>query len=200
MLTHRFSANGPQVGPASRLPAGGMFRWPARATATSARNSSPAVRAARGIGGLGGNNVKPGDVTVPPTPIPQEAAYVAVRKVKNLLIGMPPDRRGRRAGDHQRRRRVAAAGREAGRRPTPYQGPVRGQDGRLLPQRLPADRLHPDRGLQAAAADQRRLRLRPGRRAPAGDDAFPRLVQNLRTASRRPPGRWCRRGARSPRC
>ncbi|HEY5449437.1 MAG TPA: hypothetical protein VIQ54_11835 [Polyangia bacterium] len=43
-----------------------------------------------GIGGIGGNNVKPGDVTVPPTPISQDMAYVAVRKVKNLLIGMPP--------------------------------------------------------------------------------------------------------------
>jgi hypothetical protein len=43
-----------------------------------------------GIGGLGGTNVKPGDPTVPPTPIPQEAAYVAVRKVKNLLVGMSP--------------------------------------------------------------------------------------------------------------
>ncbi|HXU02106.1 MAG TPA: hypothetical protein VN903_14145, partial [Polyangia bacterium] len=45
---------------------------------------------ATGTGGLGGSNVKPGDVTVPPTPISQDLAYVAVRKVKNLLIGMPP--------------------------------------------------------------------------------------------------------------
>ncbi len=45
---------------------------------------------AGGGGGIGGNNVKPGDVTVPPTPISQDMAYVAVRKVKNLLIGMPP--------------------------------------------------------------------------------------------------------------
>jgi hypothetical protein len=43
-----------------------------------------------GIGGVGGSNVKPGDVTVPPTPITQDLAYVAVRKVKNLLVGMPP--------------------------------------------------------------------------------------------------------------
>jgi hypothetical protein len=43
-----------------------------------------------GIGGIGGSNVKPGDVTVPPTPIPPELAYVSVRKVKNLLTGMPP--------------------------------------------------------------------------------------------------------------
>src|SRR5262245_21929407 len=42
------------------------------------------------VGGIGGSNVKPGDVTVPPTPIPGEAAYVAVRKVKNLLTGMAP--------------------------------------------------------------------------------------------------------------
>src|SRR3954452_8801797 len=43
-----------------------------------------------GSGGLGGSNVTPGDVTVPPTPISQDVAYVAVRKVKNLLVGMPP--------------------------------------------------------------------------------------------------------------
>ena len=35
-------------------------------------------------------NVKPGDVTVPPTPISQDVAYVAVRKVENLLTGMAP--------------------------------------------------------------------------------------------------------------
>ena len=40
--------------------------------------------------GIGGMNVKPGDVTVPPTPISGDAAYVAVRKVKNLLTGMAP--------------------------------------------------------------------------------------------------------------
>jgi hypothetical protein len=42
------------------------------------------------IGGAGGGNVKPGDVTVPPTPIPADAATVAVRKVKTLLTGMAP--------------------------------------------------------------------------------------------------------------
>src|SRR3954471_14387132 len=40
--------------------------------------------------GIGGMNVKPGDVTVPPTPISADAAYVAVRKVKTLLTGMAP--------------------------------------------------------------------------------------------------------------
>ena len=42
----------------------------------------------------------------------------------------------------------------------PYQTAVDGEDGRLLPQHVPADGLHPDRGLQAAAAAERRLRLR----------------------------------------
>ena len=32
----------------------------------------------------------PGDVTVPPAPISPEVATIAVRKVKNLLIGMAP--------------------------------------------------------------------------------------------------------------
>src|SRR4030095_15047644 len=40
--------------------------------------------------GIGGMNVTPGDVTVPPTPISADVAYVAVRKVKNLLTGMAP--------------------------------------------------------------------------------------------------------------
>src|SRR5436190_8150494 len=43
-----------------------------------------------GSSGIGGSNVDPGNVTVPPTPIPPDVAYVAVRKVKNLLIGMAP--------------------------------------------------------------------------------------------------------------
>ena len=50
----------------------------------------------------------------------------------------------------------------------------------VLPQRLPADRLHADRGLQAAAA-RRTAASTSGRWAPApvGDDAFSALVQNL---------------------
>src|SRR5436190_20479546 len=43
-----------------------------------------------GNSGLGGGNVDPGNVTVPPTPIAPDVAYVAVRKVKNLLTGLPP--------------------------------------------------------------------------------------------------------------
>src|SRR6185369_11350172 len=52
--------------------------------------SHNAPTGAGGSSGLGGGNVKPGDVTVPPTPIPADVAAVAVRKVKNLLTGMPP--------------------------------------------------------------------------------------------------------------
>ena len=43
-----------------------------------------------GVIGGGGNNVKPGDVTVPPAPIDPVIAFAATRKVKNLLIGQPP--------------------------------------------------------------------------------------------------------------
>ena len=43
-----------------------------------------------GVIGGGGNSVKPGDVTVPPGPIDPVIAFSATRKVKNLLIGQPP--------------------------------------------------------------------------------------------------------------
>jgi hypothetical protein len=43
-----------------------------------------------GVIGGGGNNVKPGDVTVPPAPVDPVIAFSAVRKVKNLLIGQAP--------------------------------------------------------------------------------------------------------------
>ncbi len=47
-------------------------------------------RRAAGVIGGGGNMVKPGDVTVPPGPIDPVIAFSATRKVKNLLIGQPP--------------------------------------------------------------------------------------------------------------
>jgi hypothetical protein len=58
--------------------------------ACNGKISTNAMGGSGGGGGIGGSNVKPGDVTVPPTPISQDGAYVAVRKVKNLLTGMPP--------------------------------------------------------------------------------------------------------------
>jgi hypothetical protein len=131
-----------------------------------------------GIGGIGGNNVKPGDVTVPPTPISQDMAYVAVRKVKNLLIGMPPTDGDVALVTELRRRGLADAGVDlADQRDD--QAAVQGQDGRLLPQRLPADGLHADRGLQDPAAAKRRFDFGPFGTSAVGDDAFPRLVQNL---------------------
>ena len=42
------------------------------------------------VGGGGPSAVKPGGVTVAPTPIDQNVAFTAVRKVENLLTGMAP--------------------------------------------------------------------------------------------------------------
>src|SRR4029078_1708984 len=79
---------------ASRVSAGVLAALLAGSLA-GACNGHISTNATRGSGGgaicgIGVGNVKPGDVTVPPTPISADMAYVAVRKVKNLLIGMPP--------------------------------------------------------------------------------------------------------------
>jgi hypothetical protein len=42
-----------------------------------------------GSGGGGGSNVDPGKVTAPPTPFDAKTAFYATSKVKNLLTGMP---------------------------------------------------------------------------------------------------------------
>ena len=149
--------------------AGGLPRG-APATATSAR-TRPAGNG--GGGGIGGSNVKPGDVTVPPTPISQDIAYIAVRKVKNLLTGMPPTDE-----DVALVTTSGAAGLQmlvvdlADERSV--QEHVRGQDGRLLPQRLPADRASRRRRTsRSQLLPERRLRLRAGRRAPGGRRRVP---------------------------
>jgi hypothetical protein len=43
------------------------------------------------VGGGGPTNITPGPVTVPATPVSQTVAFSAVRKVKNLLTGLPPN-------------------------------------------------------------------------------------------------------------
>src|SRR6516225_5382965 len=45
---------------------------------------------ASSVTGSGGSNIKPGNVTVPPTPTDPAVAAAAVRKVENLLTGMAP--------------------------------------------------------------------------------------------------------------
>ena len=59
-----------------------------------------------GSGGAGGNDgptmVDPGKVTAPTTPFDAKTAFYATSKVKNLLTGMPVDRRRRRARSRRR--------------------------------------------------------------------------------------------------
>ena len=115
------------------------------------------------ITGAGGNDgptmVDPGKVTAPTTPFDAKTAFYAASKVKNLLTGMPVT-----DDDLTRVTTKGAAGLQElvstwmTSDADPGRGP--GQDGRLLPQHVPADGLHPDRGFQAAAAHERRLRLR----------------------------------------
>ena len=101
----------------------------------------------------------------PPTPISPDIAFIAVAQGEEPADRHGPDRRGRRARDGVGRGRAAEADRRPGMTDAIRTEPVHGQDGRLLPQRLPADRVHADGGLQAAAAAERRLRLRAGRHA-----------------------------------
>ena len=77
----------------ARRPAAGIFALGAVCFMTVACNGNIGKNAPTGSGGnsgLGGGSVTPGDVTVPPAPISQEVATIAVRKVKNLLTGMAP--------------------------------------------------------------------------------------------------------------
>ena len=131
-----------------------------------------------GAGGAGGT----GGVT--PPPFEPSSARSAVRKVKNLLTGLAADRRGRHRGDDE------WAGRAAGL-VQPWTGTPEFSEKMVIFFRniFQQTGFIADRGLQAAAADQRRLRLRRVRhprrrrrrvRAPGAEPA--------RTASRSRPG------------
>jgi hypothetical protein len=131
-----------------------------------------------GIGGLGGTNVKPGDVTVPPTPIPQGAAYVAVRKVKNLLIGMPPT--------DEDVALVTTSG-AAGLQQLVAKWQTSDQSRELFAAKMVGFFRNAFQQTGFTPTEDFKLQLLtnggfdfgPGGARLAGDDAFPRLVQNL---------------------
>ena len=174
--------------PRARRPAAaGVRAWrgglaglprPRPATATSARTRP---RGGGGGGGLGGRQ-RHARATSPchPTPITPGDRHHRCPQGEEPAHRHGADRRRRRAGDEHRRGRAAAARVAPGRRAIRTSSLFAGQDGRVLPQRLPADGVHADGGLQdrsccrtAASTSVRAAR------ALAGDDAFPRLVQNL---------------------
>ena len=143
--------------------------------------SSPTATAAAGTsGGVG-------QVTAAVEPVASEVALTATRKVKNLLVGLAPNDADV-AASPPRRRRAAAADRHVADR-SDVRAAVSRQDVGVLPQRVPADRLHAHRRLQAAAARERRLRFRPVR-------------QERRRATTRSRAwcRTCKTASRSRRC
>ena len=116
-----------------------------------------------GSTGLGGSGIiittgsgGGGVVTPPFEPV---AAAVAVRKVKNLLTGMAAT-----DADVMTVTTNGAGGLQTlintWMTDSQYAGLLPGEDGDVLPELLPADGVRAARRLQAAAADQRRVRLR----------------------------------------
>jgi hypothetical protein len=139
-----------------------------------------------GIGGLGGNNVKPGDPTVPPTPIPQEAAYVAVRKVKNLLVGMPPTDEevalvttSGAAGLQQ----LVAKWQTGDAFIKLFEGKMIG----FFRNAFQQTGFTPTEDFKLQLLTNGGFDFGPGGARLAGDDAFRALCRTFRTASRRPP-------------
>ena len=151
-----------------------------------------------GTGGTGTPAGAGGMAQTPP--FEPSGAAVAVRKVKNLLTGMPPT-----DADVATVTTSGAAGLQTlisdldDRRPT--RPAVRGQDGRLLPQHLPADRAS-RRPRTSSCSCCRTAASTSARSAPraVGDDAFPRLVQNLQDSFALTAWQLVRRTGRSPRC
>jgi hypothetical protein len=128
--------------------------------------------------GIGGANVKPGDVTVPPTPIPQDAAYVAVRKVKNLLTGMPPTDE-----DVALVTNTGAAGLQqlvsTWQTSDPFKDLFAAKMVGFFRNAFQQTGFTPTEDFKIQLLTNGGFDFGPGGAGLAGDDAFPRLVQNL---------------------
>ena len=122
--------------------------------------------------------MKPGDVTVPPTPISQDTAYIAVRKVKNLLTGMPPTDE-----DVALVTTSGAAGLQmlvsTWQTSDPYKGMFAEKMVGFFRNAFQQTGFTPTEDFKIQLLQNGGFDFGPGRRAPGGDDAFPRLVQNL---------------------
>src|SRR5262245_56933213 len=131
-----------------------------------------------GNSGLGGSNVKPGDVTVPPTPIAQDVAYVAVRKVKNLLTGMPPTDE-----DVALVTNTGAAGLQqlvsTWQTTDPYKSLFADKMVGFFRNAFQQTGFTPTEDFKIQLLTNGGFDFGPGGQNLAGDDAFPRLVQNL---------------------
>jgi hypothetical protein len=131
-----------------------------------------------GNSGLGGGNVKPGDVTVPPTPIPGDVAYVAVRKVKNLLTGMPPTDE-----DVALVTANGAAGLQmlvsTWQTTDPYKDMFEGKMIGFLRNAFQQTGFTPTEDFKLQLLQNGGFDFGPFGTSAVGDDAFPRLVQNL---------------------
>src|SRR5262245_63906915 len=128
--------------------------------------------------GIGGMNVKPGDVTVPPTPIPSDVAYVAVRKVKNLLTGMPPSDE-----DVALVTSTGAAGLQqlvsTWQTTDPYRGLFADKMVGFFRNAFQQTGFTPTEDFKIQLLTNGGFDFGPGGSRLAGDDAFPRIVQNL---------------------
>jgi hypothetical protein len=128
--------------------------------------------------GIGGMNVKPGDVTVPPTPISADAAYVAVRKVKNLLTGMAPTDE-----DVALVTSNGAAGLQqlvsTWQTTDPYRGLFADKMVGLFRNVFQQTGFTPTEDFKIQLLQNGGFDFGPGGSRLAGDDAFPRIVQNL---------------------
>jgi len=131
-----------------------------------------------GNSGLGGGNVKPGDVTVPPTPISADVAYVAVRKVKNLLTGMPPSDE-----DVALVTNNGAAGLQmlvsTWQTTDPYKDLFEGKMIGFLRNAFQQTGFTPTEDFKVQLLQNGGFDFGPFGTSAVGDDAFPRLVQNL---------------------
>src|SRR5262245_33583146 len=131
-----------------------------------------------GNSGLGGGTVTPGDVTVPPTPIPQDLAVVAVRKVKNLLTGMPPTDE-----DVALVTNNGAAGLQmlvsTWQTADPYKDLFKGKMIGFFRNAFQQTGFTPTEDFKMQLLQNGGFDFGPGGSRLAGDDAFPRIVQNL---------------------
>jgi len=131
-----------------------------------------------GSSGLGGGSVTPGDVTVPPTPIPTDVATVAVRKVKNLVTGMPPSDE-----DVALVASTGAAGLQqlvaTWQTTDPYKDMFAAKMVGFFRNAFQQTGFTPTEDFKIQLLQNGGFDFGPGGARLAGDDAFPRLVQNL---------------------
>jgi hypothetical protein len=148
------------------------------AAACDGKISTNATGGKSGGGGIGGSNVKPGDVTVPPTPISQDTAYIAVRKVKNLLTGMPPTDE-----DVALVTTSGAAGLQmlvsTWQTSDPYKSMFAEKMVGFFRNTFQQTGFTPTEDFKIQLLQNGGFDFGPGGARLAGDDAFPRLVQNL---------------------